>query len=64
VLAGETPYVLSRLLELLTIACVAQITRDHNRCGLIFVYLLDRTLQKLWDEVDTPTVDVADLADG
>src|SRR5918997_2292103 len=64
VLALEAPHVLGRLLVLLAVTRIREIPRDHDRHGIVVVYLQDRTLQEIRDEVRAPAVDVADLANG
>src|SRR5919199_7018497 len=59
----DAPDVLGRLLELLAITRVRQITRDHHDRGIKVVYLEDRTFQQVGYEVRTAAVDVADLTD-
>src|SRR5918994_271751 len=60
----EEPYILGRLLVLLAVPRVREVPRDHDRRGMVVIYLQDRTLQEVRDEVRAPAVDVADLANG
>src|ERR671921_932 len=64
VLAPEAAYILGRLLVLLAITRVREVPRDHDRRGMVVIYLQDRTLQEVRDEVRASAVDVADLANG
>src|SRR5918997_6554552 len=64
VLAPEAAYILGRLLVLLAVPRVGEVSRDLDRRGMVVIYLQDRTLQEVRDEVRAPAVDVADLANG
>ena len=62
-LARYAPQVLGRLLELLAVTSIREVTRHHHGGRVQVVYLQDRALQKVGYKVRTSAVDVADLAD-
>jgi hypothetical protein len=62
VLAPEAAHILGRLLKLLAVASIREISRDHDRRRLVVVDLEYRAFQKVRDEVHATAVDVADLA--
>src|SRR4028118_2107633 len=55
------PHVSGGLLELLAVTRIREVPRDHDGRRLVVVYLQDRALQQVRNEVRAPTVDIADL---